>query len=117
MSRGYNGATHFSIVWAATLAIITLVEWRNLEQDPLERQILSPFIQREITVSIEEPRSGDEIGGSTGTHTKNNTSDVDSLQYEVAFHFNGPLFLLCFFAPILLFHGLGLLWIRFRDTR
>lgn len=105
MNQGYNRATHFSIVWAVTLAILTMVEWRNLEQDPLERQILSPFIQRDITVSMAQTAAGDEF----------DTREADAqnaLQYEVAFHFNGPLFLLCFFGPILLFHGIARLWSR-----
>ena len=110
MSQGYNRATHFSVVWAVALAIITMVEWRNLEQDPLEREILSPFIQREITVSMAQ-------SGGTDEFDKPETTAVDALQYEVAFHFNGPLFLFCFFAPILLFHGMGRLWSRFSKTR
>ena len=110
MSQGYNRATHFSVVWAVTLAIITMVEWRNLEQDPLERQILSPFIQREITVSMAQSGGADEFDTLE-------TTAADELQYEVAFHFNGPLFLLCFFAPILLFHGIGHLWSRFSKPR
>lgn len=110
MSQAYSRATHFSVVWAVTLAIITMVEWRNLEQDPLEREILSPFIQREITVSMAQ-------SGGTDEFDKPETTAVDELQYEVAFHFNGPLFLLCFFAPILLFHGMGRLWSRFSKPR
>lgn len=110
MSQGYNRATHFSVVWAVSLAIITMVEWRNLEQDPLEREILSPFIQREITVSMAQP-------GDTDEFDIRETSAADALQYEVVFHFNGPLFLLCFFAPILLFYGIGSLWSRFSKPR
>ncbi len=37
------------------------------------------------------------------------------LNYEVSIHFNGPLFIACFFVPVLIFHGLGALWNRLRE--
>jgi hypothetical protein len=36
----------------------------------------------------------------------------EALQYEVEIDFNGPLFLACFFGPVLAFQGLGLLAAR-----
>lgn len=43
--------------------------------------------------------------------------DADAvLNYEVSFHFNGPLFIACFFVPVLIFHGLAALWSRLRGT-
>jgi hypothetical protein len=36
------------------------------------------------------------------------------MRYEVELDFNGPLFLAAFFAPMLVFHGLGALWNRSR---
>ena len=38
-------------------------------------------------------------------------ADPDAvLNYEVSFFFNGPLFIACFFIPVLIFHGLAALW-------
>ena len=100
----FSAVTHLSIVWAVTLAVITIIEWRNLDQDPLNREILSPFIQREITVYESQPERYDTV-----TETAD-LSAGDGLRYEVEFHFNGPLFLLCFFGPVLVFRGVGRLW-------
>ncbi len=36
------------------------------------------------------------------------------LRYDVVLGFNGPLFLLCFFIPVLIFQGGGALWRRRR---
>jgi hypothetical protein len=105
----YNGATHLSIVWAVTLAILTLLEWRNLDRDPLGREILSPFIQREITVS--KARADGPVDSLDSSAKE---GEPEGLQYEVEFHFNGPLFLLCFFGPVVVFHGVGQLLVRLR---
>jgi hypothetical protein len=107
----YNRATHFSIVWAVTLAVITLVEWHGLDRDPVKQEIFSPFIERTIAVSVEE--SAAPAGESAGTFAQEESADA-VLRYDVEISFNGPLFLACFFAPILLFQGLGMLWNRYR---
>ena len=108
----FSAVTHLTIVWAVTLAVITIIEWRNLEQDPLNREILSPFIQREITVLNEQPERYD-----TATKPLAERVAGDSLRYEVEFHFNGPLFLLCFFGPVLVFLGVGRLWSMRKSNR
>lgn len=108
---GYNRAAHFGIVWGITLAVITLVEWNSLDRDPVKQEILSPFIERTMAVSVAEtdapPRD------STGTGDSAQSPDA-ALRYDVQIAFNGPLFLACFFTPILVFQGIGLLWDRFR---
>lgn len=107
-----NRAKHFSIVWGVTLAIITLVEWNSLERDPVNHEILSPFMQRAIEVSVESeahPRSTD----IPGIEIEPESPDA-VLRYQVELGFNGPLFLACFFGPILIFQGLGALWNRSR---
>lgn len=106
---GYGTARHLSIVWAVTLAILTLLEWRNLDRDPLEREILSPFIQREITMSRQEDSAPIDRLAAEGEDF-----DVPAVRYEVEFHFNGPLFLLCFFGPVALFYGIAQLLARIR---
>ncbi len=103
-----NRATHFSIVWGITLAIITLVEWNNVERDPLNHEILSPFIERQVKGSVEREQLP-EVDIPTATDPE--AADA-VLRYDVALNFNGPLFLACFFAPVLLFHGLAALWRR-----
>lgn len=105
----YGAARHLSIVWAVTLAILTLLEWRNLDRDPLHRDILSPFIQREITVTRQQDSLPVDGLGSDGEGL-----DPRELRYEVEFHFNGPLFLLGFFGPVLLIHGIAHLVNRIR---
>ena len=111
-NAAFNRATHFSIVWAVTLAVITLVEWHSLDRDPLEQQIFSPFIQRDITVSLSEPSPMDELSFSDDSLPQ--SAPGGALQYEVEFHFNGLLFLAYFFVPVLTFHGIGLLAARIR---
>ncbi len=112
MSRtGYGGATHLSIVWAVTLAILTLMEWRQLDQDPLNREILSPFIERTVTVHV--GRAGmapDDFESGVADALDDNAAT----RYEVEFGFNGPLFLTCFFGPVLAFHAIGMLLVRLR---
>jgi hypothetical protein len=101
-----NRATHFSVVWAATLVIVTMLEWSGLDREPLKEQILSPFIERAIvTVPVPQPL-GD---------IPDNSSEA-SYQREVSFHFKGPLFLACFFGPVLVFHGVVFVLSRFRRT-
>ena len=107
-----NRGKHFSIVWGVTLAVITLVEWNSLERDPLNHEILSPFLQRTVEVSVEpdaRPRETD----IPGIEIEPESPDA-VLRYEVELDFNGPLFLASFFAPMLVFHGLGALWNRSR---
>jgi hypothetical protein len=108
---GYNRATHFGIVWGMTLAVITLVEWHSLDRDPVKQQILSPFIERTMAVSVEEADA--PPGDSTGTGASAQSPDA-VLRYDVQIAFNGPLFVVCFFTPILVFQGIGMLWDRFR---
>ena len=109
----YGGARHLSIVWAVTLAIVTLVEWRQLDRDPLNREILSPFIEREVSVHVGNSRMTlDEFDGRDAGPARNPTETT----YEVQFHFNGPLFLITFFGPVAAFYGFALLWGRLRKN-
>jgi hypothetical protein len=108
-SHHFSRATHLSIIWAIALAVMTLVEWHSLDRDPVKQEIFSPFIQRTIDVTVTNPqrRAGDLPGpGDAGE-----SPDV-ALRYDVELTFNGPLFLACFFIPVLTFHGIGLLWRR-----
>ena len=107
----YNRATHFGIVWGITLAVITLVEWRSLDRDPVEQQILSPFIERTVAVSVEEADA--PPGDSTEADAERESPDA-ALRYGVEIGFNGPLFLAYFFTPVLIFQGVGMLWQRLR---
>ena len=105
-----NRATHFSIVWAVVLAILTLVEWRSLERAPTKEEIFLPFIERKISLSLKEAGTAEEFGLSTGEQSGVNAES--GLQTEMEIDFNGPLFLACFFGPVLVFHGIGLLSAR-----
>ena len=107
----YGGARHLSIVWAVTLAILTLVEWRQLDGDPLNRQILSPFIEREVSI---RPGQSGEATDVIDDFPSGSDVDTSKTSIEVAFHFNGPLFLLCFFGPVAVFYGVALLLQRLR---
>ncbi len=107
-----SGASHFSIVWGITLAAITLIEWHSLDRDPLHRQILSPFIERHISVTV--LHAGDSTGQGHETTPAPDDSPDAALQYEVDFRFNGPLFTACFLVPILFFQGIGVVIRRLR---
>lgn len=111
---GYNRATHFGIVWGITLAVITLVEWNSLDRDPVKQEILSPFIERTMAVSVAEADTPPRDSSGTGATAQ---SPDAALRYDVRIAFNGPLFLACFFTPILVFQGIGMLWDRFRRGR
>ena len=108
---GYNRATHFGIVWGITLAVITLVEWNSLDRDPVKQEILSPFIERTMAVSVAEADAPPADSNGTGAEAQ---SPDAALRYDVQIAFNGPLFLACFFTPILVFQGIGMLWNRLR---
>ena len=107
-----NRATHFSIVWAVVLAILTLVEWSSLDRDPMSEQIFLPFIEREITLSRAETNTMQQLGTTEGALSEKNVRG--NLQTNVQIAFNGPLFLVYFFGPILIFHAVTLLfaWLR-----
>ena len=60
-----------------------------------------------IAVSVENASNTDEDSAIAAQE-----SPDAELHYEVEFGFNGPLFLACFFGPMLLFHGIGMLWKR-----
>ena len=100
----FNAATHISIAWAVTLAVLTILEWRSLDRDPIGQQILTPFIQREITII---PVSSAVYDQADITAQADTASKAEP-RYEVELTFNGPLFLAYFFGPVALFHGLGL---------
>jgi hypothetical protein len=103
----FNRATHFSIVWGVSLAVITILEWNSLDRNPVNQEIFSPFIQRTMTVQVTDaPATMPEIADIVPEQ-----ADPDAvLNYEVSFFFNGPLFIACFFIPVLIFHGLAVLW-------
>ena len=107
-----SGASHFSIVWGITLAAITLIEWHSLDRDPLHRQILSPFIERHISVTV--LNAPDSTGQANESAAGPDDSVDAALQYEVDFRFNGPLFAACFLVPICFFQGIGMLISRLR---
>ena len=108
----FNRVTHFSIVWAVVLAILTLVEWRNLDREPMSEQIFLPFIEREITLSRTDAITTKQLGSTVGDLPGKNVRR--NLQTDVQIAFNGPLFLAYFFGPILIFHAIGLLFARLR---
>ncbi len=106
-NRIFNRATHFSMVWVITLAVLTTLEWRSLDREPLKQTIMLPFIERDVRITLgadpgDSPSEGDEQGPA-------------ALSQTVAIAFNGPLFLLCCFGPVLLFQGIG--WIGERMAR
>lgn len=92
-----NTSTSVSLVWGITLAFLTLMDWNTLQNNPVSEDILTPFINRHITVST---ASGEAAPLET-------PAPQEQLQYQVELKFNGPLFLLCFFGPPLAFHGLS----------
>ena len=107
-----SGASNFSIVWGITLAAITLIEWHSLDRDPVRREILSPFIERNISVTVLNGPDSNALDFATKAAPAE--SPDAKLQYDVEFKFNGALFAACFFLPILLFQGVGLLLQRIR---
>jgi len=112
-SHHYSRATHFSIVWGIALAVMTLVEWHSLDRDPVKQEIFSPFIQRTIDVTVSNPVS--PVENVEGLVEAENSPDA-ALRYDVELKFNGPLFLACFFIPVLIFHGISLLWRRLHSS-
>jgi len=89
--------------------VVTMLEWNSLDRDPVRQEIFSPFIERTIKVEVEAAPAL-EIG-----EVDSPQAEPDAvLNYEVSFHFNGPLFIACFFVPVLIFHGLEVLWNRLR---
>lgn len=112
-SHNFSRATHFSIVWGIALAVMTLVEWHSLDRNPVTQEIFSPFIQRTIDVTLANPAS--PADGIEGMVDAEHSPDA-ALRYDVELKFNGPLFLACFFIPVLIFHGIGLVWRRLRGS-
>jgi hypothetical protein len=102
-----------SIVWGVTLAILTLLEWNSLDRDPMRKQILSPFIERDIAVQVDGEAYTDP--GGQGLSPPGSAGDDRGISYHVEFSFNGPLFMACFFTPVLVFHGVAWLLARLRD--
>ncbi len=111
-NQPFNRATHFSIIWGVTLAVLTLLEWRTLDRDPVGHQILTPFIERDIAVGL-DPRAASQ-DDPAGADIPEDLVAEDVLQYQVEIRFNGPLFLACFFGPVLAFLGLGKLYERLK---
>ncbi len=111
--NNFSGATHFSIIWGVALAVMTLVEWHSLDRDPVRQEILSPFIERNIEVTVTNPVS--PAAGVEDLVDVEESPDA-AMRYDVELKFNGPLFLACFFIPILIFQGLGLVWRRLRGS-
>ena len=111
----FNRATHFSVVWAVTLVVMTMLEWRALDRDPLGQEIFSPFISRSVAIAVDGPRPQPDIQFEDEPRQADGADN--ELQYEVEINFNGPMFLACFFIPVLLFHGIGLLINRYRNQQ
>tara|TARA_B110000503_G_scaffold5014_2_gene6650 strand:- start:2406 stop:2756 length:351 start_codon:yes stop_codon:yes gene_type:complete len=107
-----NRATHFSIVWAVILAVLTIVEWNSLDRDPMSEQIFLPFIEREITLQLTDPNTTEWLGKDADDLLADNVRRELETHVEIAF--NGPLFLAYFFGPVLIFHAFGLLWTQLR---
>jgi hypothetical protein len=110
-NRPFKPATHFCIVWGVTLAIFSLLEWNSLDHNPVQQEILSPFIERRIAVSV---AAADAPRNAPHSAAAQQESPDAVLNYDVEFRFNGPLFLAFFFGPMLVFQGLGLAFNRFR---
>ena len=91
--------SHMSIVWGIVLALITILDWNSLEKDPLNEQILTPFITREVSVVFGGGESGGELPVSY---------DPPQLHYQVDLSFDGVQFLAYFFGPIVLFYLVAL---------
>jgi hypothetical protein len=106
-------ASRFSLVWAAVLTVITMLEWGGLDREPLKEQILSPFIERTITL---QPRGASQPGDVQVNNAPQPPDTGAPLEYHVDFGFNGPLFALYMFAPIVVIHGIGLLAGKLRKT-
>jgi len=104
----FNPTTHISIVWGVTLAILTVLEWNSLDNDPMREQILSPFIGREVSVMTQQ----ESLAGSVAEDALD-----PGLRYEVEFHFNGPLFLAYFFLPVLALRAVLWMIARARQNR
>ncbi len=100
-SPPYRRATHLSMVWAITLAVLTIIEWRGLDRDPLGQPLMLPFIEREVTVTLDaQPLTREQFA-------EGRQEEQAQPRHEVEIRFNGPLFLLCFFGPVALFFGIG----------
>ena len=85
------------------------MEWHSLDRDPVRHEIISPFIERTLSVSLENGPAADEP-----VLIEPDASQDAVLRYDVDIKFNGPLFLACFFGPVLVFQGIGLLWNHYR---
>jgi hypothetical protein len=112
----FSRATHFSVVWGITLALLTILDWNSLGRDPTNEQILLPFISREITLTSPPSKTEKAEAVSTsideldfGSTQPNMSNNPKPLQYNVDIQFNGPYFLACFFIPILAFQLIGLM--------
>lgn len=105
-------ATHFSIVCAVVLAVLTIVEWHSLDRDPMSEQIFLPFIERQITLPLTDANTTEQLGTTLGDHPAGSVGR--GLPTQVEIDFNGPLFLVYFFGPVLIFHAIGILytWLR-----
>lgn len=97
-------STHLSIAWGITLAILTVIEWNSLGREPMRAEILSPFIQRVITVTMDNGSTPQVVNFSDAAQKQ--ATQGDGTRLEVEFLFNGPLFLAFFFIPVLAFNGL-----------
>ncbi len=97
-------STHLSIAWGITLAILTVIEWNSLGREPMRADILSPFIERVVTLQLDSGSTPQVIEFDEATRQQSTPGTGTRL--EVEFLFNGPLFLACFFLPVLLFNGL-----------
>lgn len=96
-------ARHLSIAWGVTLAVLALLEWNSLEREPLREPLLSPFIERSVTLT---PAAANGPSTSAGGE-----------QTVVELRFNGPLFLIWFFGPVILFNGCGMAFEKLRGER
>ena len=101
----FNPAVHLSIAWGVTLAVLTLVEWNSLDNDPMRQQILMPFIQRDVIMAAGDTIIEGEL--YSNADERSTSAAAVSVPHRVKFRFDGPLFLACFFLPVLVFHGLG----------
>lgn len=110
-----NRATHFSIVWAVVLAVLTLVEWHSLDRDPMSERIFLPFIERNIELLYPDANLTDRVEAAADDLPV--TPAQPRLQTQVEISFDGPLFLAYFFGPVLMIHGIGLLFSQLRQGR
>lgn len=95
---GFSTIKSLCIVWGVMLAFITIMDWNTLEKNPIDEEILTPFITREITLVATDNQYDSELSMQE--------RKVEP-QYQVEIGFDGIKFLMYFFGPILIIYSVG----------